>query len=258
VADAARLAREVGRVSGEVAPLQSLTSLVPRKLVGTSRQRMLEEYSGIPVMKIYMLRQKDYESTFASAGLEGTFVDDGRCNACNRLLRRRVSPIIVEWLRSEKKGPKEIADFSWTGDELIVRPAVRHFLASSFTGFEFGPVQIKEPSSTRAKRSAALPKLLVKPADATELSDVLVTAFCSMNTKKSQVQVFQSCEACGLLTYERRGEGCIVIDEEKWNGADLFKINGFSHVFVCTEKLKREIESRGFSNVTFLELGVIQ
>lgn len=48
-----------------------------------------------------------------------------------------------------------------------------------------------------------------------------------------------------------------MIDPTTWNGADIFHIYEYSGGIFCTEQVKLFVENAGFTNVSFLEDGVI-
>lgn len=213
------------------------------------------------MIRIYHFHDPN-DSRFARAGRRGTWEPDpgpGVCPECGRSRQRRVPPLIMEWLPDSDI----IGDFTWPGldDEVVVTDAVRRFLGDHIkTAVDFLPPEMwQSPRLAKPQRVTTRTKPRVwLPYEGPQLWSMEPTAYARLDLKASGWQVEGTCSICGRVLYssppfeERR----YAVDPCTWYGADIFRIHDSRWLF-CTERAKRLIEARGFTNVSFLEDGVI-
>jgi len=76
---------------------------------------------------------------------------------------------------------------------------------------------------------------------------------------ESNVTIEKTCSTCGKTIYKTPpwDQHHLVIDRNTWNGESIFHIHQYSGGIFCTEEVKTFVEQSGFTNVTFLEDGII-
>ena len=198
---------------------------------------------------------------FAYASRRGTWYPKGGkiCSECGASRQKRVSPLILEW----EPGSDVIGDFVWPGfdDELVVTQKVKDDFEGHFREIEFSSVEFwqnpkqKQPikKTRRSKPRVWLPYM------GPILWDVRPVKWCHLDLLLSNVIVTKKCSTCGAIfhkvpTTPRRH---LVVDLATWAGEDLFRLYESPRFFFCTEQVKEFVEQAGFSNVSFLEDGII-
>lgn len=199
--------------------------------------------------------------SYAQATRRGTWYPQTTtiCPECKTSRQKRVSPLMVEW----EPGSDQIGDFVWAGlvTDLIVVDRVKAVFESQFSAIEFGPVEffqssrLKKPIKSNSKTK---PRVWL-PYSGPLLWDVLPTHWCHLDHARSGVSVAHECLTCKKTIYSTPpwSQRNLVLDTATWNGEDIFHICEYSGGIFCTEQVKVFIEDAGFTNVSFLEDGVI-
>jgi len=68
-----------------------------------------------------------------------------------------------------------------------------------------------------------------------------------------ELRSITACSHCGRRTFD--GPDNIVIDEERWDGSDVFMLDMNPAYVIVTERVKRLFEEQGFHNCCFGSLG---
>ena len=211
-------------------------------------------------MNLYSFHDpSDY--TFAQATRHGTWYPSGAkiCPECKTTRQKRVPPLIFEW----EAGSDLIGDFIWPGldTDLVVTQRVREAFEGRFREITFEPVEywqnpkLKRPTivTHRSKPRVWLPYM------GPTLWDVIPSLWCSLDHVKSNVSITKVCSTCGTIIYKtpRWPQGTLIVDRDTWSGEDIFHIQEYSGGIFCTERVKEFVEQAGFTNVSFLEDGII-
>ncbi len=211
-------------------------------------------------MKLYHFHNP-HDFRYAQAARRGTWFPDpgpGLCPECTSSRQERIPPLILKWL----PGSDLIGDFVWPGfdDEVVVSQRVRDAFENRFRGFEFKPVEMwQEPKLKRPQRITKRTKPRVwLPYEGPPLWDLWVTAYAHLDLEKSGWSIDRVCSTCGRVFYTTPPyeERYLVIDIATWGGEEIFRLHESGWVF-CTQGVKDFVEEAGFTNVGFLEDGVI-
>ena len=212
-------------------------------------------------MKLYhFVSPKDFR--FAQATRHGTWYPEGGkiCSECKTSNQKRVSPLIIEW----GPGSDVIGDFVWPGlnTDLVVVQNVKNAFKSRFKEIEFGVVEFwQDPKLNRPIKMTHRTKPRVWLSyRGPPLWDVIVKNWVHLDHYQSNVSIAYVCSTCGKVIYNLpppRLPRHLVIDTETWNGEEIFHIHEYSGAIFCTEKVKEFVERSGFTNVSFIEDGVI-
>lgn len=214
------------------------------------------------------------DNRFARGSRRGTWSESsGLCPRCLRSSQERKPPLILEW----EPGSTEIAEFLWPGlgDDVAAQETVAAELAASFSGVELGPVQMVEPEAP-----APGPRVRL-PYQGPPLVELWFPSRIPIDRERSSVS-FERCEACGhetttLVGHERResrfdrqtgtlktrvvprtpGQG-ICVREALLGGLSVLRTHEFPAWPLCTDPVKDLVESSGYRNITFYEVGEVE
>jgi hypothetical protein len=226
-------------------------------------------------MKIWTLRDP-WDRRYAELGLLGTWTPTGSggvCPGCTAALEVRSRPLLGVWLA----GSTEIGDFSWpgSGGSVVVTDSVMEVL-HQFQGVEVGPVEIvADPVPTRRGLSVPL------PYQGPGLQELWVTAEVGVDRERSSVEREYACQVCGAERWalygverwdsrvdldsmqlertrvDRLPNAGIYVDRADVNGADIFRVAEFPGRVLCSDRVRRAVLDRGFTNVSFMDTGTM-
>jgi len=186
----------------------------------------------------------------------------------------RVQPLIVEWEPSSTL----IGDFTVCWNGVCMRRAVADELLNlGVRGFEPGPVEVRE-NSERRKRKA---KNRVKcPYVGPPLAELWITKWVRMDPERTTYEEETLSDGTvrkGLVGIPRKesdwnqdtgeyrewwiprepGKG-LYVRREALEGCQIFKVSDFSGGAPrCTDEFKNLVESKGYTNVAFREIGEV-
>jgi hypothetical protein len=188
------------------------------------------------------------------------------CPACGA--GTSTGPLRVEW----DDGSDRIGDFTHARAHLVVRKDAATALQSRFRGFRLGAIEMPDHPNLRkpTRITKRTPKRVWLPYDGPELCELVVEREVPL-LPESTVTVESMCDSCGRPTYssfdgmeERSGTGRKLREPGKgllFRATDLQRSDFFRAAFtglsLCTDAAKTFIESRGFTNIEFLESGDI-
>ncbi|MCH8806240.1 MAG: hypothetical protein IH986_09155 [Planctomycetes bacterium] len=156
-------------------------------------------------------------------------------------------------------------------------------LRERFTGFELGPVQmIQNPKLKRSSRVTKRTKPRVwLPYEGPELHELWVTRDVPMDGERTTAHLVKRCASCGCERYEldgaenieghwdrerrtylrmrkprEQGKG-VFLRKRDLGDADIFYLREFCGWVFCTDRVKRFIEERGYTNIDFFEMGEV-
>jgi Protein of unknown function (Gmx_para_CXXCG) len=211
-------------------------------------------------MKLFHFRDPQFYY-FAQAIRCGTWHPQGIkiCPECNTSRQKRISPLIIEW----EPGSDVIGDFVWPGlgSELVISQKVREVFEGKYREIKFEPIEFWQ--NPRLKRPMNIthrskPRVWL-PYSGPSLWDVIPTSWCHLDLHRSNVSLDRVCSTCGKTIYTRPSsdQRFLIVDTATWNGEDIFRVYEYSSAIYCTEQVKEFIENAGFTNVSFLEDGLI-
>lgn len=211
-------------------------------------------------MKLYHFNSPN-NYNFAQATHIGTWYPSETkiCPECQTSRQTRISPLVIEW----EAGSEIIGDFVWPGlnTDLVVVQKVKEAFEMNFREIVFGPVEFwQNPKLKRPTRNTSRSKTRIwLPYDGPMLWDILPTNWCHLDHPQSRVSIEKECSRCGKIIYNTPPwhQRHLVVDLETWNGEDIFHIYEYSGAIFCTEPVKEFVIQTGFTNVGFLEDGII-
>src|SRR3990172_8594057 len=136
---------------------------------------------------------------------------------------------------------ERVGDFVWTwySDCLITDKTLRLFRDAGLTGFTVNPVEIG-PTTEGGKRLATLPTLW----------ELVIVGRGGDADPKSGIHLIYMCPHCGLTRFSSFRNG-IVVDQQAWDGSDLFTITGYPFILV-TERVKELAIKHGLTNCALI------
>jgi hypothetical protein len=199
-------------------------------------------------------------------------ITPGACWDEKRNVRRQ--PLIVEW----EPGSTVIGDFNvdfW--GVFVKRTVAEELIRLGVRGFEPGPVEVRD-NSERSKRRA---KTRVKfPYEGPPLAELWVTKWVQMDPERTTYEVEVLSDGTtrkGLVGIQRKetdwnretfeyterwiprepGKG-LYVKKHELGGCQLFKVLDFAGIALyCTDKFKELVQSNGYTNVAFREIGEV-
>jgi hypothetical protein len=217
-------------------------------------------------MKLWRITA-DREADYARACRVGTWTTTG-----DPPRTVRTPPLIIEW----EPGSTEVGDLTWAGcgDYMVKRSVAEDLQNAGFRGFEPGPV-VMRPNSDCPNRKRGIIRL---PYEGPELVDLWTTKWVPIDRDKSSLQI-KGEDASGplfdLVGFERteivawiRETGELVrehiprkpgmgayVHEASLDGCSLFQIEELPGWIVCTDPVRDFMLAKGYTNVTFFEIG---
>lgn len=206
-------------------------------------------------MKFYNFADP-HDYRFARAMRIGTWSPNpgpGACPKCGNPRQKRVPPLVIEWL----PGSDLIGEFTWPSfnDEIVVTQRVREALEDSFCCVRFLPIMMHQnPNVRRPQRPNKRTKPRVwLPYHGVPLWDLQPTTSCQLDLRRSTVAYISACDICGrqILVRPPLERRYLILDGSTWGGEDIFRVLEYPELLFCTERLRRFVESRSFTNVDF-------
>ncbi len=213
----------------------------------------------VAIRRFHFHDPDDYR--YARAGRYGTWYPDpgpGLCPECTATRQRRVPPLIIERLPDSDF----VGDFVWPGfdDEIVVSGRVKDAIGTRFGGVEFRPIEMmQDPKLKRPERVTMRTRRRVwLPYEGPPLWEFRPAAEAHLDLRASGWAIKRVCNTCGTTFYDTPPyeQRHLVVDPPTWSGAHIFRIRESGWRF-CTEHVKEFIEAAGFTNVAFLEDGII-
>lgn len=189
----------------------------------------------------------EYEyARFSRRGTWKPSSSPGLCKECGMTSQKRVPPLIIEW----EVGSDVIGDFVWGGlnFELVVRADVAGELKRRFRGFVIRKVKMIAPTD---KRQVKKKQRVFLPYSGPELREIWITAWASLDEKRSHLKLEKACSTCGFRFYKSQQKGLMLTNDEV-KSRDFFRVKQFPGWIFCSAEAKRFIEASKYTNVAFL------
>lgn len=231
-------------------------------------------------MKVWKF-QNPFDNIYACANLQGTWESSTQetvCPECQASRQRRITPLIIEW----EVGSDQIGDFTWPGlGAIAVIESSINTLLNRFGGFKLGPVKmVQDPEVKIPKKPYKRNMVRVwLPYGGPALYEICVIRKANLDMARSTVHLEKACSLCGnkilnVSGIERismkwdqergelikrripriQGEGLYIL-ESSLSGDEIFIIPELKYWTLCTDRVKKYIEDKKFSNIHFFEMG---
>jgi hypothetical protein len=186
--------------------------------------------------------------------------------------KKRLQPLIIEW----EWGSSIIGDFNVCFWGAFVKSEVAdELIRLGVCGFEPGPVMVRENSRKRRAK-----KRVKSPLECPPLTELWVTKWVQMDPhrttyeeerlsdgtmRKALIGIARKETAWNRETFESTerwiprefGKG-LYVKRSELGGCQLFKVADFAGIAIyCTDEFKRLVESKGYTNLAFIEIGEI-
>lgn len=147
------------------------------------------------MVRFFSLRREDYKNVFAEASIRGAFSDGPKCSSCGYWQRRRLEPLIIEWL----PGSSLIGDFTWpcSLENLVISDRVKEcFEAHNINGFRCAHVTMTQRPGCKPPSdwSRARPRVWL-PYTGMPLWSLIITHTYTLNLTGSHRDAVD-CPAC--------------------------------------------------------------
>lgn len=188
-----------------------------------------------------------YDDRFARSTRLGTWEpcpSPAPCVICGVPFEKRVSPLVISWELTSKKDTVMIGDFTWPGflDDIIVTERVMNNCNERYQGLKFGPILMNNSPP--------------KPLDSS-LLDLQITRVTCLDIPKSKVDVEINCKKCGRVFYKPPSHRNLIVNNQSGLELDFFVLKEFPSWRFVTERVKTDMNSRKYTNVDFVEYGVV-
>lgn len=180
----------------------------------------------------------------------------------------RTSPLIIRW-----DGQAKVAgDFTFPTDKdvMLKRSVGEELLAAGFRDFVLGSVEIRNRDQKTLRRNLPL-------GLAYEFAEILIRKLVPLEKTKSTFvtelnrgKIYYKMPGLAHTKLENwdaktghmdiifvpreKGKGFFV-PESLLAGCDIFQVSEFEGRFLCTDRFKEYVVKRGYTNVSFLEVG---
>lgn len=198
-------------------------------------------------MKFYVLWDTLNYANYAGFAVLGTWSEGTSCKICRYPNCNYIEPLLVEWV----EGSDVIGDITLSGYEMIVTKRVKDFFMENDYKCKYKKIEYVKPTTPNKQR-----KRVQFPYNGPKLSWVIPKEIIKLDEEKSDVYLDIDCKECGSKRYKFRLDG-LVINREDWNGQKMFTIKQYKHKIYVTEEGLSEIQSQGFKNYSYKEVGEI-
>jgi hypothetical protein len=214
------------------------------------------------------------DERYARASRRGAWLagDGDVCGSCTASRQQRAQPLRIVW----EPGSEVVGDFTWPGfdSEAVITDRVLAELRP-LGGFEPGPIEMIDDPEI-ADRGASRVSL---PYEGPSLFEVWVTTWVGVDRARSSVSLEHACAACGAEQWEvtgverwnskfdrtlqqlvrtkseRQAGSGLTVHPDDLGGAGIFRVREFPAWIFCIEGVREAVQTAGFSNVSFLEMG---
>ncbi len=158
----------------------------------------------------------------------------------------------MEWM----PGSDIVGDFVWCGVsfEVVTKLEIANQLKREFNGFEIREIEMRQERKIKTPKNPkrVKNKRIFLPYTGPELCELWITSWANLDIESSGLKLEKRCKACGYDFYKPQNSG-FVLDESSWVGSDFYRIHQFSGIVLCTERVKRFIDEKEYTNVAFIE-----
>jgi hypothetical protein len=178
---------------------------------------------------------------------------------------------VIEW----EPDSDLVGDFAWPAfdTDIVITDRVGNALQEAgVAGFQLAPVEMVE-NSEKSKRASRKPRVKL-PYTGPQLWDLWVTTWAELDRDRSTVKLIgkqpdgtEQYEVCGVerreATWDQERMALVKRKHPRVEGQGLFvrtntgifRLAEFPGWILCTDDVKQLIESRDFTNVSFLQMG---
>lgn len=199
-------------------------------------------------MKIYCIETRVYNKGFAVLR-----------PSSDKIKNNVLQAIWDDW----GSGGKYIGDFVFNFWYLTCKREVFDVLRLYFNELDSITVEIvKTKKEQDVKNSKYLKWLPIEVVDlvvlkTSKVKNALSKSSIIYNKKWEVVGIQGVAELRGdIIIPAKKDKGLIFSKEEIWD-ANIFKVNGFNNLLLCTEKVKQFCEEKDYENIIFLEYGKV-
>jgi len=156
------------------------------------------------------------------------------CDACGRPMGggEAIPPVKIRFEKHIKT-----ADFVWASTEMLVVDKVkRAFEAGGVRGIEYLDVSVRIVGTYEKLHSNLWQLHLHHAAHAAPQMNIVPIEYCPV---------------CGMTIYST-WDGGVVVDENTWDGSDLFRLYEDVAGIIATAKIKQIVDLNGFTGVSFI------
>jgi hypothetical protein len=144
---------------------------------------------------------------------------------------KRTSPLVIA------QPKRELVDlnWSWYSEPVISERLAIRLRRENITGFDLAPVYVARQKNMR---SAAL-------------FELIVTGWGGAAPPKTGIELVESCEHCGFLTYAAQEPVKRIFDPKKWEGQDFFIIWPLPAFVLVTARVREIFSEFDLGGTTF-------
>lgn len=136
------------------------------------------------------------------------------------------------------------ADFIWSWySDVLMNDRAREALSSSdVSGYSAVSVEVRNPRRGAGAGATA------------NLWELQIHGFAGFADASGCVEVLQGCAECGAFTFRFHSPFYKLLNEEKWDGTDLFTIWPFPRIVLCSGRILKVIENYALTGISVIPI----
>lgn len=189
-------------------------------------------------MKFYYVTN---EEKYAEAYYESEEAEKKICEKCERVYSKKRIGAYHTKLKGKKQGDFYHAPGCFIGNSKFRDMLVKY----NITGYKIKDIVVEGWFDHRDN---------LIDLDSGDLKEIAILGKCGWYMEKDGMDI-KRCNVCGLINFSTRKEvKGIKVQEDTWDGSDIFSFSNWSGVMICTEHLKEACEKEKIKNIRFIPL----
>lgn len=189
-------------------------------------------------MKFYYVTngEKYAEAYYMSETAEKKICEECEC-VCSK---KRIGPYHTK-LKGKKQGDFYHAPGCYIGNSKFREMLVKY----NITGYEIADIVVDGWYDQRDN---------LIDVDSSDLKEIRILGKSGWFMDKDGNDI-KRCDKCGIIDFEIEDEvNGISVQEDTWDGSDIFSFSNWLGVMICTERLKEACEKEKIKNIRFIPL----
>ncbi|MBQ2800429.1 MAG: hypothetical protein IJF03_03470 [Lachnospiraceae bacterium] len=189
-------------------------------------------------MKYYYVT---HDEKYAQAYYEFEDGAEKKCPKCGKICEFSRIGVYHTRLKGKKQGDFYHAPGCYIGNSKFLEMLVKY----NITGYEIKDIVVDGWFDQRDN---------LIDLDSSDLKEIAILGKCGWYADKDGKEI-KRCDKCGIINFSTRKEvKGIKVEEDTWDGSDIFSFSNWLGVMICTERLKEACEKEKIKNIRFIPL----